>query len=111
VITPFPGGVAASASKIGSRYSFSIASTYEKYCPTLRGAPGVETALPDGVNSVMEIIVNGRDIQAIADAVQAAISAAVGTPGLIRISAGNYDGRLGKSFIYLRADRRGAGPP
>ncbi|HVH29204.1 MAG TPA: formylmethanofuran--tetrahydromethanopterin N-formyltransferase [Vicinamibacterales bacterium] len=108
VITPFPGGVAASGSKIGSRYSFSIASTYEKYCPTLRGAPGVETALPDGVNSVMEIIVNGRNIQAIADAVQAAISAAVGTPGLIRISAGNYDGRLGKNFIYLRADKPGA---
>jgi formylmethanofuran--tetrahydromethanopterin N-formyltransferase len=109
VITPFPGGVAASGSKTGSRYSFSIASTYEKYCPTLRGAPGVETALPDGVNSVMEIIINGRDIQAIDDAMQTAISAAVGTPGLIRISAGNYEGRLGKNFIYLRADKPGAG--
>ena len=109
VITPFPGGVAASGSKTGSRYSFSIASTYEKYCPTLRGAPGVESALPDGVNSVMEIIINGRDIQSIDDAMQTAISAAVGTPGLIRISAGNYEGRLGKHFIYLRADKPGAG--
>jgi formylmethanofuran--tetrahydromethanopterin N-formyltransferase len=57
----------------------------------------------------MEIIINGRDIQAIDDAMQTAISAAVGTPGLIRISAGNYEGRLGKNFIYLRADKPGAG--
>ena len=59
---PFPGGIAGSGSKAGSRYSFAIASTYEKFCPTLRGTAGVESALPDGVNSVMEIIINGRDL-------------------------------------------------
>ena len=36
VVLPFPGGVAASGSKAGSRYSFTIASTYAEYCPTLR---------------------------------------------------------------------------
>jgi formylmethanofuran--tetrahydromethanopterin N-formyltransferase len=108
VILPFPGGVAASGSKAGSRYSFLIASTYEKYCPTLRGKPGVESALPDGVNSVMEIVMNGRDIGAIVAATQAAIGAALGTPGLVRISAGNYGGRLGRSFIYLHPDKQPA---
>jgi formylmethanofuran--tetrahydromethanopterin N-formyltransferase len=106
VITPFPGGVASSGSKTGSRYSFAVASTYEKFCPTLRGAPGVQTALPDDVNSVMEIIINGRDVATLVTATQAAIEACVDTPGLVRISAGNYDGKLGKNFIYLRAGRQ-----
>jgi formylmethanofuran--tetrahydromethanopterin N-formyltransferase len=106
VITPFPGGVAGSGSKAGSRYPFAVASTYEKYCPTLRGEPGVETALPEGVNAVMEIIMNGRDVGALVRATQAAIAAAAGASGLLRISAGNYGGRLGKSFIFLHAHRQ-----
>jgi formylmethanofuran--tetrahydromethanopterin N-formyltransferase len=102
VIMPFPGGVAASGSKAGSRYKFAIASTYEKYCPELRGVPDVDSQVPEGVHSIMEIIMNGRDLEAINAATQAAIAAAQDTPGLVRISAGNYGGRLGKSFIYLR---------
>jgi formylmethanofuran--tetrahydromethanopterin N-formyltransferase len=108
VIQPFPGGIAASGSKAGSRYKFSIASTYAEFCPTLRGKPGVESKLPAGVNSVMEIILNGRDLPRIVEATQRAIAAAVETPGLIRISAGNYGGRLGKSFIYLHPDKQPA---
>jgi formylmethanofuran--tetrahydromethanopterin N-formyltransferase len=106
VMMPFPGGIAGSGSKAGSRYSFAIASTYEKFCPTLRGTPGVESGLPDGVNAVMEVIINGRDITSIVAATQAAIEAAAGTPGLIRISAGNYAGKLGKSLIYLNPDKQ-----
>jgi|SRR5580704_1153454 formylmethanofuran--tetrahydromethanopterin N-formyltransferase len=101
VILPFPGGVAASGSKAGSKYRFAIASTYEKYCPELREIAAVESQVPAGVRSIMEIIINGRDLEAINVATQAAIAAAKDTPGLIRISAGNYGGRLGKSFIYL----------
>ena len=104
VSLPFPGGVAASGSKAGSRYDFAIASTYAEFCPTLRDAPGVETKLPPGVVSVQEIIINGPDLATISHATQAAIRAAVDVPGLERISAGNYGGRLGKSFIYLRPD-------
>ncbi|HUE14065.1 MAG TPA: formylmethanofuran--tetrahydromethanopterin N-formyltransferase [Planctomycetaceae bacterium] len=101
VITPFPGGIAASGSKAGSRYRFSIASTYEKYCPQLRDVATADSQVPAGVNSIMEIIINGRDLDAINAATQAAIAAARDTPGLLRISAGNYGGRIGKSFIYL----------
>ncbi len=54
----------------------------------------------------MEIIIDGRDILSIIAATQAAIAAAVDTPGLVRISAGNYGGKLGKSFIYLHPDRQ-----
>lgn len=106
VIMPFPGGLAASGSKAGSRYSFSIASTYEKYCPTLREKLGDQSALPPGVGAVMEIIMNGRDIPSIFQATQAAIEASKNAPGLLRISAGNYNGRLGKSFIYLHPEKQ-----
>ena len=100
-ILPFPGGVAASGSKAGSRYKFSVASTYEAYCPTLRDRLGDKSRLPAGVASVMEIIINGKSLEAITTATKAAIAASVETPGLVRISAGNYGGRLGKSFVWL----------
>lgn len=108
VILPFPGGIAASGSKAGSRYKFSVASTYEAYCPTLREKLGDRSRVPEGVASVMEIILNGKDLPTIARATQEAIAAAVQTPGLVRISAGNYGGRLGKSFIYLNPERQPA---
>ncbi len=104
VITTFPGGVAASGSKAGSHYKFLIASTFAEYCPTLKEKLGPKSLVPDGVQSIMEIIVNGRDLESVANATYAAIDAAKSTPGLLRISAGNYGGRLGKSFIYLRPE-------
>ena len=104
VILPFPGGIAASGSKAGSRYSFSIASTFAEFCPTLREKLGEASRVPPGVASIMEIILNGRDLETLSAATQAAIRAALDTPGLIKISAGNYGGRLGKSFIYLKPE-------
>jgi formylmethanofuran--tetrahydromethanopterin N-formyltransferase len=112
VIAPFPGGIASSGSKAGSRYKFSIASTFAEYCPTLREKLGEKSRLPEGVNSVMEVIINGHDLPSIEQATHAAIEAAKQTPGLLRISAGNYGGKLGKSFIYLHKAAtagRGAG--
>lgn len=108
VVLPFPGGIAGSGSKAGSRYKFSVASTYAEYCPTLREALGDRSRVPPGVRSIMEIILNGRDLSTIAAATQAALRASADTPGLVKISAGNYGGRLGKSFIYLRPERQPA---
>lgn len=105
-VLTFPGGIAASASKAGSRYRFLIASTYAEYCPTLKGKPGVQSHVPEGVHSIMEIVINGSNLHSVADATYAAIDAALGTPGLIKISAGNYGGRLGKSFIYLHREKQ-----
>lgn len=107
VILPFPGGVASSGSKAGSKYKFAIASTYAEFCPTLRGQEGVTSRLPEGVASVQEIIVNGADLATLSTATQAAIAAAKNTPDLLTISAGNYGGRLGKSFIYLHPRSEG----
>ena len=107
-IAPFPGGIAASGSKAGSAYSFLFASTNHPFCPTLRAKLGEQSQVPDGVRSIMEIIINGRDLKTVFDATQAVICATVDSPGLSRISAGNYGGRLGKSFVYLHADRQPA---
>jgi formylmethanofuran--tetrahydromethanopterin N-formyltransferase len=106
VILPFPGGVASSGSKAGSKYKFAIASTYAEFCPTLRGKDGVVSRLPEGVASVQEIIINGADLGTIVTATQAAIAAAKNVPDLLTISAGNYGGRLGKSFIHLHREKQ-----
>ncbi len=100
-ITTFPGGVAGSGSKAGSSYDFLIAATYAEYCPTLKEKLGDKSKVPDGVSSIMEIIINGRDLNALQNATRNAIHAAAETPGLIKISAGNYGGRLGKTFVHL----------
>lgn len=98
VILPFPGGMVRSGSKVGSRYKFLRASTNDAFCPSLRGL--VPTALPEGVNSVMEIVMDGLEVQPIEQATRLGIHAAC-IPGIRRISAGNYGGNLGKFKIYL----------
>lgn len=103
-IAPFPGGIASSGSKAGSAYSFLFASTNHPFCPTLREKLGDQSQVPAGTKSIMEIIINGRDLATVSAATQAIIKATVNSPGLTKISAGNYGGRLGKSFIYLRPE-------
>lgn len=88
-------------SKAGSKYKFLFASTYDKFCPTLKQQLGEASGVPEGVRSIMEIIINGRDLATVAEATYNAIDACLDTPGLVKVSAGNYNGRLGKSFIYL----------
>ena len=75
-ITTFPGGVAASASKAGSQYKFLFARTYEQSCPTLKEELGAASQVPDGVVSIMEIIINGYDLDTVAEATYQAIDAA-----------------------------------
>ena len=107
VILPFPGGVVRSWSKVGSRRIKSmIASTNDAYCPTLRAVTA--SALPDTVNSVLELVINGTDADAIASAMRVGIDAAC-RDGVVSISAGNYGGKLGPHHFHLRKIM--AGPP
>ncbi len=100
IILPFPGGVVRSGSKVGSRISKTmIASTNDAYCPTLRAV--TRSALPDEVNSVLEIVVNGVDAPSIAASMRAGIGAAC-REGVVQISAGNYGGKLGPHHFHLR---------
>ena len=100
VILPFPGGVVRSGSKVGSkRYKNMIATTNDAYSPTLRAV--TQSQLPEGVNSVLEIVLDGTDTPAIAAAMRSGIRAAC-RPGVKAISAGNYGGKLGPHHFHLR---------
>jgi formylmethanofuran--tetrahydromethanopterin N-formyltransferase len=99
VITPFPGGVCRSGSKVGSKYKGLVASTAEAYCPTLRDR--VESQLVDGAACAYELVIDGVDQAAVGGAMRAAIEAAAGD-GVLAIGAGNYGGKLGKYPIRLR---------
>jgi len=106
VILPFPGGVVRSGSKVGARhYKGMIASTNDAYCPTLR--PLTSSALPDEVNAVLEIVLDGLDVPTISRAMRAGIDAAC-RPGVRAIGAGNYGGKLGPYHFHLRQIMDGA---
>jgi len=101
VILPFPGGIARSGSKVGSRrYKSLAASTNDAYCPTLR--PLTASSLPDDVDSVLEIVLDGLDEESIRRAMHAGIAAAC-LPGVRAITAGNYGGKLGPHHFPLRS--------
>jgi formylmethanofuran--tetrahydromethanopterin N-formyltransferase len=100
VITPFPGGICRSGSKVGSKYKALVASTADAYCPTLRDR--VETELVDGAQCAYEIVIDGVSEAAVAAAMRVAIEA-VAKDGVLAIGAGNYGGRLGKYPIHLHA--------
>jgi formylmethanofuran--tetrahydromethanopterin N-formyltransferase len=103
LILPFPGGIVRAGSKVGAtRYKDMVASTNDPYCPTVRGRHDVTTALPDGVNAALEIVVDGLDRAAIEQGLRVGIDAAC-RPGVIEITAGNYGGQLGKHHFRLHA--------
>ncbi len=100
VILPFPGGVVRSGSKVGSRrITTMIASTNDAFCPTLKAV--TKSELPDAVNSVLEIVINGVDAASITRAMRVGIDAAC-RDGVVAISAGNYGGKLGPHHFHLR---------
>lgn len=99
VIAPFPGGVARSGSKVGSRYKKLVASTADAYCPTLRGR--VESALLAEADCGYEIVIDGASEAAVATAMATAMRAMAGD-GVLAIGAGNYGGKLGKFQFRLR---------
>ncbi len=101
VILPFPGGIVRSGSKVGSKYASLRASTNEAYCPTLRGS--VASALPEGVNAVYEIVIDGLTLKNVEDAMRVGMNAACLCPGVRQITAGNYGGKLGPHHIHLRS--------
>ncbi|HJU91127.1 MAG TPA: formylmethanofuran--tetrahydromethanopterin N-formyltransferase [Gemmatimonadaceae bacterium] len=99
VILPFPGGVVRSGSKVGSRrYAGMIATTNDAYAPTLRAI--TESRLPEGVNAVLEIVIDGLDDKSISRSMRCGIDAAC-IDGVRMISAGNYGGKLGPHHFHL----------
>jgi formylmethanofuran--tetrahydromethanopterin N-formyltransferase len=100
VVSPFPGGIVRSGSKVGSRYPKLKASTNHEYCPTLLAR--TESALTAETRAVYEIVVDGLTPDAVAAAMRAGLHAASRCEGLTLLTAGNYGGQLGPHHFALR---------
>lgn len=98
-IAPF--GICSAGSKVETRYPEIGPTTNHPYCPTLRGKI-TDSRVPEGVASIPEIVIDGMDLAAVKRGMRAAMEGAAGVEGLLRISAGNYGGKLGKHRIYLK---------
>lgn len=101
VIMPFPGGVCRSGSKAGSLKYKMKASTNHPYCPTLRTVVP-DSVVPENVNSVYEIVINGLTLDAVKNAMKQGVTAAANAHGVVKISAGNYGGKLGPYKAFLK---------
>ncbi|MDA9690222.1 formylmethanofuran--tetrahydromethanopterin N-formyltransferase, partial [Betaproteobacteria bacterium] len=104
VIAPFPGGVVRSGSKVGSKYQALVASTNDKFCPSLIGITE-DSILTESVGCVLEIVIDGLSEEDIKIGMFKAMKKMIGEgrdKGLIGLSAGNYGGKLGPHHFHLR---------
>ena len=100
IILPFPGGIARSGSKVGSKYKSLRASSNAAFAPTLRGL--VPTELPPQVRCSYEIVIDGLSLEAVERATAVGICAGARVDrGVVAITAGNYGGKLGPFHIGL----------
>jgi len=99
VITPFD--ICAAGSKPETNYPEIGPTTNHWYCPSLKDRIP-DSKVPAGVTSIPEIVINGVTLEAVKEAMRAGINAVKDMKGVVKVSAGNYDGRLGKHRIYLR---------
>ena len=101
VILPFPGGICRSGSKSGSMKYKLAASTNHPFCPRLKKIIS-DSQVPDNVNSIYEIVINGLNLDVVKKAMAEGIKAAVKASGVVKISAGNYGGKIGPFRAYLK---------
>jgi len=100
VITPFD--ICSAGSKTETKFPKIGPTTNHPYCSTLKKRLGEESKVPEGVNYIPEIVINGTTLSSVKEAMKAGIEAASGVEGVVKISAGNYGGKLGRHKIFLR---------
>jgi formylmethanofuran--tetrahydromethanopterin N-formyltransferase len=100
VITSFD--ICSAGSKPETNFPWIGPTTNQLYCPSLRLKLGNESKVPEDVNYIPEIVINGVSMRAVKDAMRRGIEASSQIRDVVRISAGNYDGKLGEHKIYLR---------
>jgi formylmethanofuran--tetrahydromethanopterin N-formyltransferase len=100
VVTSFD--ICSAGSKPETNFPWIGPTTNQLYCPSLRLKLGKESKVPEDVNYIPEIVINGVSMRAVKDAMRRGIEASSQIKDVVRISAGNYDGKLGEHKIYLR---------
>lgn len=99
VVAPFD--ICSAGSKPETRYPEIGPTTNHPYCPTLKNKIA-DSKTPEGVTSIPELVVNGVSLEAVKRAMKAAILSAMSVEGVLKVSAGNYGGKLGKYQIFLK---------
>lgn len=100
VIAPFD--VCSAGSKPETRFPLIGPTTNHPYCQTLKKKLGEKSKVPEGVKYIPEIVINGTSIEAVKQAMKTGIQSASKVDGVVRISAGNYGGKLGRHKIGLQ---------
>lgn len=100
VIAPFD--VCSAGSKPETRFPLIGPTTNHPYCQTLKEKLGEKSKVPEGVKYIPEIVINGTSIEAVKQAMKTGIQSASKVDGVVRISAGNYGGKLGRHKIGLQ---------
>jgi len=100
VITPFD--VCSAGSKTETKFPLIGPTTNHPYCPSLKKRLGKESKVPESVGYIPEIVINGISLEAVKEAMKAGIEATISIDGVVKVSAGNYGGKLGDYQIYLR---------
>ncbi len=100
VITPFD--VCSAGSKPETHFPEIGPTTNHLYCPSLKRKFGKKSKVPDGVNYIAEIVIDGISLDAVKAAIKTGIESVFGIDGVAKISAGNYGGNLGEHKIFLK---------
>ena len=100
VITPFD--ICSAGSKVETKFPWIGPTTNHPYCPSLKDRLKEESKVPEGVNYIPEIVVNGLSLDAVKRAMKVGIEAVRTVEGVVKVSAGNFGGKLGRYRIYLR---------
>jgi formylmethanofuran--tetrahydromethanopterin N-formyltransferase len=96
------GKFAASGTKVGGKnYKDAIATTNEAYCPSLVRNEG--SKISEDVKCVYEVIVSGLRLEDVSRAMKIGIENATTVQGILKITATNYGGTLGKGKIFLQS--------
>ena len=98
-ITPF--GICAAGSKPETNYPEIGPTTNHLYCPTLKRIIN-GSKVPNGVSCIPEIVINGVSLDSVKEAMKAAMESVRNVKGLVKISAGNYGGKLGSYKVFLK---------
>ncbi len=100
IITPFD--ICSAASKPETNYPWIGPTTNHPYCPSLKPQLDNESKVPENVHYIPEIVINGLEMDAVKKALQVGIEAVTAVEGVVKVSAGNYDGKLGEYKIDFK---------
>jgi formylmethanofuran--tetrahydromethanopterin N-formyltransferase len=100
VVTTFD--ICSAGSKPETHFPQIGPTTNHLYCPSLISRLGKESKVPEGVGYIAEIVYNGISLDAVKEATKVGIKAVLEVEGVVRVSAGNYNGKLGEYKIPLR---------